>query len=316
VQAAWARGADGAGHTVIDLEQGWFLGHEDLPRGIPLLAGLNRLESHFHGCAVLGELVAIDDTRGVAGIAPGATARLVSYFDPAITTIPANNARIASRVALAARALRRGDVLLMEVQVHGEVGGVDHLVPAETDRAVSDAVRLATAAGVVVVAAAGNGNLDLDSWVDPVTGAHTLNRNFGLEFRESRAILVGSCTTDIPPPGLMRAKMPASNFGSRVDCWAWGDNILTTGNPDAPDQVDGYMTFFGGTSGASAIIAGVCLLVQHLQSLLPVRPGQAQGTLERSMRSLLNDPAVGHPVAGSAHPMPDFERLIPRQYAV
>jgi hypothetical protein len=36
VQAAWAKGADGAGRRIIDLEQGWFFGHEDLPKPIPL----------------------------------------------------------------------------------------------------------------------------------------------------------------------------------------------------------------------------------------------------------------------------------------
>src|SRR5262249_51455991 len=31
IQAAWAMGADGAGTSFVDLEQGWFLGHSDLP---------------------------------------------------------------------------------------------------------------------------------------------------------------------------------------------------------------------------------------------------------------------------------------------
>ena len=38
-RAAWAKGADGTGTTFIDLENGWFLDHVDLPAGIPLLWG-------------------------------------------------------------------------------------------------------------------------------------------------------------------------------------------------------------------------------------------------------------------------------------
>ena len=53
--AAWSRGADGSGLRLIDLELGWFLGHEDLqPNTIRLLGGVNVPTSHGHGTAVLG----------------------------------------------------------------------------------------------------------------------------------------------------------------------------------------------------------------------------------------------------------------------
>jgi hypothetical protein len=68
----WARGADGSNSRFVDLERGWLLTHNDLPRGVPLLAGLNRHGSLAHGCAVLGEVVGVDNTAGIVGMAPAA----------------------------------------------------------------------------------------------------------------------------------------------------------------------------------------------------------------------------------------------------
>ena len=79
VQAAWTKGVDGSPSSFVDLEQGWLLTHEDLPQNIRLLAGTNRNTSFFHGCAVLGIVLAIDNAVGVAGIAPNTTAAVISF---------------------------------------------------------------------------------------------------------------------------------------------------------------------------------------------------------------------------------------------
>ena len=59
--AAWAVGADGSGIRFIDIEQGWFHGHEDLPNLIRVLAGINLPASHGHGTAVLGTVIGQDN---------------------------------------------------------------------------------------------------------------------------------------------------------------------------------------------------------------------------------------------------------------
>jgi subtilase family protein len=312
VQAAWAKGADGSERRFVDLERGWFFGHEDLPKPIPLLAGINRRQSFHHGCAVLGEIVAVDDNRGVVGIAPNAIPHAISYFDPKFQTSgPRLNAMIASRILLAARSLRTGDVLMLEVQIAGVVNGATVVVPAEADRGIRDAIRLVVRAGVIVVEAAGNGNADLDNFVDPTTNNHVLNATLGLEFVDSGAIMVGSCTSTTP-----HAKFLESNFGSRIDCWGWGENILTTGNFNNPTQVNAYFIDppFGGTSGATPMIAGICLLIQNLQFLLQPRPGEPQGTLQQSMRAILRNPSNGNQVTGSTRTIPDMGKLIENQY--
>ncbi|HEU0054868.1 MAG TPA: hypothetical protein VFQ39_16900, partial [Longimicrobium sp.] len=90
---AWTQTAgDGAGIAVIDLEQGWIPTHEDLAAKSPtVIHGDNRhgVGTYVgdHGTAVLGEIAAVDNTRGVVGIAPAVgPVRMVSHFDLASGT--------------------------------------------------------------------------------------------------------------------------------------------------------------------------------------------------------------------------------------
>jgi Subtilase family len=276
-EAAWTTGADGAGVRFIDLEKGWFLPHHDLPQTIQLLAGLNVSESHFHGCAVLGIVLAIDNGAGVVGIAPAADANVWSYASGVPPTIGPTifTANSAAATTAAAQFLGFGDVLLLEVQTNGR--------PVETDLADLAAISLATSKGIIVVESAGNGAENLDNYTD-VFGLHSLNRGLGPpNFFDSGAILVGACTSGLTP-GLARTRWQqtvdfGSNYGSRIDCHAWGHMITTTGDPNLPQDPDGYTSStsfydppglfgFGGTSGAAGIVTGVCVLVQQLCAIL------------------------------------------------
>lgn len=311
VQAAWAKGADGSDMRFVDLEQGWFLGHEDLPKPIPLLGGINSPKSFSHGCAVLGEIVAIDNNRGIVGIAPNAQPRVISYFDPVEPFgSRRSRAKIASRILASAASLQFGDVLQLEVQLDGIIDGKKTFVPVETDPGVFEAIKLLTKVGIIVVEPAANGNANLDNFIN-IKGQRVLNISLGLEFKDSGAIMVGACTSTSP-----HGKSSHSNFGNRIDCWAWGENIITTGNQNSPRQVDAYWNnpFFGNTSGAAPIITGVCLLIQNLQLLLQPRPGSQLGKLASSMREILRNPLNGTAVAGSNRPMPDMGKIIANNY--
>ena len=95
---------------------------------------------------------------------------------------------------------------------------------------------------------------------------------------------------------------------SRIDCYAWGENIdTTTTNDYGYESNTEYTTHFGGTSGASAIVAGAALIVQ----------GIAQFSLgrrfsPRELRDLLktNGTPSATPETDRIGVMPDLRAII------
>ncbi|MDX1589731.1 MAG: S8 family peptidase [Oleiphilaceae bacterium] len=304
IDARWAwtqPNGTGAGTGVVDLEQGWFLSHEDLVgHGPSLIYGDNRdgVGTYVgnHGTAVLGQIVGEDNTLGIVGIAPElASVRVTSHFDGATNT--ALNVADALVAALPTTAV--GDVILLEVQRGGGT-------PTETDAADFDAIRLATALGVIVVQAAGNGSNNLDTLTD-AGGNQFLNRG-SADFRDSGAIMVGAALSALP-----HDRAGFSNFGSRIDCYGWGNNITTCGYGDLDDGGGDndrtYTATFGGTSGASPMVTGAALILQGMYEAntgTRLSPGQ--------MRAILADPVTGTPqggtVAGNIGVMPDLRAII------
>ena len=281
---AWSMGVDGSGVGFVDLEQGWTLSHEDVPPAIEVISGLS-LEYHGHGTAVLGELCASDNSIGCIGLAPSAEARVVSQWRAE------DDYRTAEAIVSAVAVMQPGDVLLLEAQTRYSTSGRRY-VPVEVEEAVFVAIRSATDAGIIVVEAAGNGSVDLDAFQD-VNGRQILNRNSS-DFRDSGAIIVGAASSAAP-----HSRMSFSNFGSRVDCYAWGENVDTCGDGGSGNQDDSYTADFSGTSSASPMIAGAALLLQHWRELVrQPRLGPA------AMRQLLSDPAQNTTSAA-----PDDDRI-------
>jgi len=145
---------------------------------------------------------------------------------------------VADALLAAVAANPRPHVVLIEVQI----GAL--LLPVETDPANFDAIRVAVGSGIVVVQAGGNGSNNLDAWTDGA-GKQILNRN-SADFMDSGAILVGAGTAASP-----HNRESFSNFGSRVDCYGWGDSIVSSGYGDLAGSGNTSYTYtFGGTSGA------------------------------------------------------------------
>ena len=243
-------GADGSGIRFSDCEYGYNPEHEDL-------AGANLTndggdfhpniydsgkEWDRHGTAVLGIVMAQDNGYGVTGIAP----QCEGYFYSEWTTDGYD------RIKAVSDAIERsseGDVVLLEMQMEGSRSS--SLVPAEYDADVWFWCTVARDAGIIVVAAAGNGGTDLD-------GDDYADYN-GRE--NSGAIIVGAGSNTSA-----HSKMSFSTYGSRVDIQAWGTEVVTTGYGDLAeydgDKNQRYTNTFDGTSSASACVAGAAVLLQ------------------------------------------------------
>lgn len=296
---AWGfPGGDGAGQRVIDLERGWTLDHEDLnAHGATLLHGTLLDTSRAHGTAVLGELCAVDNTVGCVGIVPNiAGVDVVSY---------SGSTRVEAIIAALAN-MDFGDTLLLEAQV--TVDGALLLGPIEAYDAEFDAIRLATALGIIVVEAGGNGTnngsappLAMDTFTDPA-GRQIFNPA-SADFRDSGAIIVTAASSAAP-----HTRLVYGPHGQRIDCYAWGQNINTLDSSNA-GSTTAYRTNFGGTSGASPIVTGAVLAIQGMaEAALGFRFGP------RQMREILRDPANGTAAAATEtttiRQMPNLRAII------
>jgi hypothetical protein len=287
------QGSDGAGIGFVDMEYGWNLNHEDLVHaGITIISGVSNYYRD-HGTSVLGEVLMEDSDKGGVGIAPSATGRVVSQER---TT---GNYNTPDAILDAAAHMAFGDVLLLEAQEYDPVGGL-YFWPVEIADATYDAIRLATALGIVVVEAGCNGGYDLDAYTN-LAGLKIFDRS-SADFRDSGAIMVGASSSGLP-----HTRLSFSNHGSRVDCYAWGQNIDTTTTNAAGTDNTSYTTGFGGTSGASPIVVGAALVVQ----------GIAQASLHyrfspREMRVLLttNGTPSADPPVDRIGVMPDLHAII------
>lgn len=253
-------GGRGAGVRVIDVEAGWDFDHPDLA-GLPglatvLVAGTNPYPAQpgegDHGTSVLGLVTGRPNAVAGGGVAGEAWVGAASHHDGTQDLL------LVEAIAAARARLGPGDVLVLEV--HLPKSGY---LCVETDDAVFDAIRLASAEGVVVVEAAGNGDRDLDGWRG--TDGRFLARQPQEAY--SGAIVVGACREGVLTgaaadgtvvEGHSRNWKERSNYGVRVDVHAWGEAV------QAPVAGGGHADF-AATSAATAIVAGVVAAAQGLQ---------------------------------------------------
>jgi hypothetical protein len=289
VDGAAALGYDGTGIHIADVEQNWDLEHEDLADvAAELEAGVTiwpAQDDPNHGTAVIGSLVAGDDGYGITGMTHGAT--LTVYPE----VIDDGVYRRAEAIASAAADSAEGDVLLLEIQETEPILGA--YAPGEVEEMVFMVTRMATDAGIVVVAAAGNGNVDLDA---PELAYY---RDRG----DSGAIIVGAGA-----PG-SRDKLDFSTHGSRVDVQGWGVEVFTTGYGNyaiyGGDPRQSYTSTFSGTSSASPIVTAAAVLVQQAAKARLGFPLTSQ-----QMRAVLI--GTGLPQGAGAHigPLPQVPAAI------
>ena len=279
---AWTiPGGDGANQGFVDIEWGWTLNHEDLTaHSITLLSGLNN-GYEGHGTAVLGEVAAVDNKVGCVGITPELDS--VSVIGQWRT---ATDFDIADAILDACDRMDFGEVLLLEA--HSNYNGFS-LVPVEAHNDTFEMIRLATALGIIVVEAGGNGGEDLDLVTNPA-GDNFFDPS-DTSFRDSGAIIVGAASSAAP-----HTRMGFSSHGARIDCYGWGQNVNSTGDGWTGTSTTVYTGTFSGTSSASPIIAGAALSVQGVAEAgfgLRFSPMQMREILTNPATSTAsNDPAV------------------------
>jgi serine protease len=303
-------GGNGSGIKIYDVEYSWNQTHEDLSKANGVLLLLNAGDSavdpfnnNNHGTAVLGELIADNDTKGVTGISWGADIGLAPVKTANLGYNPAN------AILLAMADGSPGDVILIEQQfpvcgLSGPCTGPGgNCGPSEWVQSVFDAIQTTVAIGFVVVEAAGNGGVNLDQ--------AACDTKFDRTMRDSGAIIVGAGG---PPAGLDRQRLPFSSYGSRVDLQGWGDQVMTTGygtfyrNPDDLTNPNfWYTNTFNGTSSASPIVAGAAVNLQGIalnQSGGPLTPFQIREILVET-----GSPQLGN-TAEHIGPRPDLREAI------
>lgn len=274
-EAAWSysgpsgeRGGEGNGQHFVDLERGWTLDHEDLEgNDIDRLTDVGAIldGTRPHGTKVLGVVCARDNALGCVGITPQLkSVRVVSYHGATIAE--AIFAAIDYLVSTDHQGF--GDVFLIEAQLEEWVVGSTtyNKVPVELASANFKAIQLASALGITVVEAAGNGMHDLDT-VPNHGGVLVLDRSRRDVFQESGALMVAASSRQAPhtPYPELGGPNRISNFGSRIDCYAWGEFVQTTNSTgQSPFTTHEYTDAFGGSSSAAAIVAGAALAVQGL----------------------------------------------------
>lgn len=246
---AWSRGITGQNIRIRDVEYGFYKTHEmlsnqnsiQLEPGYSPNSGLSGNSYRDHGTAVVSILGSVKDNIGLSGAAYSAS-EIKGYME--WTTVGYNRAAAVSRSINASQA---GDIILYEMQTGGKDG---QYCPAEYDSVIWDLTKAATDSGIIIIAAAGNGNQNLD---DPFYASYMARGNSG-------AIIVGAGSSNTT-----HSKLSFSTYGNRVDVQGWGSNVLAAGYGSYQkydNDNNRTYNYFSGTSSATPVVASAATLIQ------------------------------------------------------
>ncbi|MEA3208182.1 MAG: hypothetical protein QOE70_1239 [Chthoniobacter sp.] len=304
----WALGgARGKGVTICDIEGAWNRAHEDLPTEIKLLGGTMQADLGWrnHGTAVLGEMVSQPNDKGTVGISHQATAVVHSAFMNGVFNL-------AGALTNATANLKAGDVILIELQA---TGPNNKYVAMQYWDDNFTAIVAATAKGITVVEAAGNGDENFNL---------PIFQNTGLQ-KDSGAIIVGA---GVPPTnhvdfagfgaglpgysslGVPRSRIFFSNYGKIVNVQGWGWHVTTLGYGDAQGDAseNRWSTLrFSGTSSASPIVTGAVACLQgrsKSKNGAPLTPAKVREILMKTGTPQEAGPGV--PVTQRIGPLPNL----------
>lgn len=248
---AWGfAGGDGAtpGLRFVDLERDWDFTTGDLlitdPGSIIYGSRSGITADIEHGKSVLGIICSQDNTAATVGIVPNTSDVKLAAHDGTISDL---HDAIVDLITTPGK-LNPGDILLIEatIQLADEMG-TNRYVPVEGVEAIFDAIEDATNAGIIVIEAAGDDNVNLDDFQTFDEGDTPFTTD-GSGFGDSGAIMV---TAGMWVGAEVKHSTDA-NYGSRIDCFYFGDNLQTIGGT------------FSGTSASTAVVAGAAIAMQSL----------------------------------------------------
>jgi subtilisin family serine protease len=195
-------------------------------------------DCYGHGTHVAGTVAAKDDASAVVGAAPGAPLTGVKVLG-------------CDGAGLTSRTLEGIDWVTANA-VGPAVANMSLSGP--TSQALDDAVRNSAASGIHYSIAAGNKGADACNYSPASAGAGTNN-----------GITTVAATTKAD------AASASSNYGSCVDIWAPGENIIST-------KLGGGITTMSGTSTAAAHVGGGAAL--YLSWNTTASPATVEGALK------------------------------------
>ena len=279
-------GAQGPDIQVCQQEASWHFDHEDVC-DMTLASLVTSVPSpdldswKDHGSACVGILTADRNAYGTRGMASQASLILASFEDGG-----------ANAISLATAAMNPGDVM-----TSSWAWGVNGFhAPLDFFQAEWDAVNIATLSGIAYHYGAGNTDSSLDDT--------SIYGNVYLPGApDNGGTIVGATNSGD------NDKIWFSNFGTRVDCSAWGEDLSTIGYGDrflpGGDFQQSYTSSFGGTSGAGPTTAAVAA---SLSNAVRVQNGVqlTAAEIRDAMRT------IGSPQGAGGHigPQADLEALL------
>jgi len=244
---------DGSGTGVWTgiFERGMQTTHENVTSAVVATAGTPDADND-HGTAVMGIMGGCDDNGvGVLGYLADQAMRLYQRNSAAYGSV-ADVYNFANGQLLAGEVTNSSWGYFSNPMPPGQAcpcnPGQNGTVPIEYDAGVKAAVQAGVADGIHYFVITHNGCTDLD---DPIFG------NIFQYATDTGSNYVGAGESAVVGDGHDAACF--TSFGSRVNHYAWGEDIYTSGYGtlwagDGPDEW--YRATFGGSSGASPIVAG------------------------------------------------------------
>lgn len=304
MQYAWDLGLKGTGIRIRDVEYGFNQNHEDLHVVNAFVAEGMTISSNAtvdyteHGTPVFGIMMAENSGYGITGLVHEASEMILfpEWQQIGYNRILAVNESIAASSA--------GDVILFEMQADGPLNGFTDYVPAEYNNVIWDLTKAASDAGIIIVAAAGNGNQNLDG----STYQEYMNRG------NSGAIIVGAGTPDLNHFRFNQPGWWGSTFGSRVDLQGWARNVYACGYGDVirigNDFNQGY-TNFSGTSSATPMVAACVVVLQSYHHSLT-----GEYLTGPQISAILKETGIpqGNPSTGNVGPFPNMQAAVQRVF--